>query len=297
VPVNDRIVMYTKLEPYRTYVITCKVPKGSVPAALYWDTEDPYHYVRTTPDMTDNAYDLLIVGGEDHKVGQSHDFEVRYQNLFNWTKERFPIVEKIEDKWSGQVIEPVDDLAYIGRNVSYYKNVYICTGDSGNGMTHGTIAAILIPDLILGVKNPWEKLYAPSRKPVHELAEFFKHNLNQQVYYKKWFTASDIQDIEDLKPCSGAVMRDGLTKVAVYRDHSGLLHTCSAVCPHLGGIVGWNDNEKTWDCPIHGSRFDPYGKVMNGPANCDLATQEPDQSKFATPQGPVDAVPLVEKRK
>jgi len=270
VPVNDRFVVYTKLEPYRTYVITAKIPKNAFPNALLWDTEDPYHYVRTT--SYDSQYDLLIVGGEDHKVGQSFDFEQRYQNLYNWTKERFPIEGGIVDKWSGQISEPIDDLAFIGRNPTDFPNVYIVTGDSGNGMTHGTLAGILLTDLICGRSNPWEKLYDPSRKTVREIGEFLKHNLNVGIQYKDWLSGGEVSDIEEIAPCHGAVVRQGLSKIAVYRDDKGKFHACSATCPHLGGVVRWNDSEKSWDCPAHGSRFDPFGNVVNGPANCGLST-------------------------
>ena len=140
-------------------------------------------------------------------------------------------------------------------------------------MTHGTIGGILIPDLILGIANPWEKLYEPSRKPIHdlhEIKEFAVENINTQFQYKDWVTPGEISDIEDLKPGCGGVMRSGLSKVAVYKDDKGAIHKCSAVCPHLGAIVHWNDSEKTWDCPAHGSRFDEFGHVVTGPANCDL---------------------------
>ncbi len=261
-PVNDRVKIHTKQAPYRTYVIAGRVPRGSVPKALYWDTADPYHYVRLQND-------LLIVGGEDHKTGQAADGELRFQALESWARERFPI-QDLAYRWSGQVMEPVDYLAFIGRNPGDEENIFIATGDSGHGMTHGTIAGMLLTDLIVGQENPWAKIYDPSRKPVKSLGAYTRENLNVAAQYRDLVTPGDQK--EDVPPAldSGYVVRRGSRKVAVYCDHEGQLHECSAVCPHLKCIVSWNPVEKTWDCPCHGSRFDAYGKVLNGPANTDL---------------------------
>jgi len=279
VPVNDRVTMYTKLEPYRTYVIAAKVPKGSVPRALYWDTLDPYHYVRIT-DGEDSSHDILIVGGEDHLSGQASDYDTRYSNLVTWTKERWPMMGEVVYRWSGHIIEPIDSLAFIGRNPGDFDNVYIVTGDSGNGMTHGTLGGgILIPDLIMGKPNRWEKLYDPSRKMTNEKMEFIKYNLDVVKQMKDWVTGGDVKDIEEIPCDSGAVMRSGLTKTAVYKDSEGRVFRCSAVCPHLGCIVRWNDSEKSFDCPCHGSRFDRYGGVLNGPSNKNLEPKETHQKE------------------
>jgi glycine/D-amino acid oxidase-like deaminating enzyme/nitrite reductase/ring-hydroxylating ferredoxin subunit len=265
-PINDRVAMHTKQAPYRTYVIAARIRHGSVPLALYWDTMDPYHYVRLQKEA--DAADLLIVGGEDHKTGQATNVEARFARLESWTRERFP-VDGIEYYWSGQVMEPVDSLAFIGRNPGN-KNVYIATGDSGHGMTHGTIAGLLLTDLICGRANAWADLYDPSRKPFHSLGEFAKENLNVAARYTDHLRRGEVRDEAAIPLDSGAVIRHGTKKVAVYCDETGQHHACSAVCPHLGCVVSWNGVEKTWDCPCHGSRFDPYGKVVNGPANEDL---------------------------
>lgn len=271
-PVNDRVAIHTKQRPYRTYVVGLAVPVGTVPKVLYWDTEDPYHYVRLEAAQpgTPGGRDILIVGGEDHETGQADDTEERFDRLEEWARKRYPMVAEVRYRWSGQVMEPVDLLAYIGRNPGDAENVYIATGDSGHGMTHGTIAGILLTDLIQGRPNAWEKLYSPSRQRPQAAGEYLSDNLNMAAQYTDWFTRGEAKSEEDIAPGSGAVVRRGLTKVAIYRDDTGDFHECSAVCPHLGGIVNWNDTEKTWDCPVHGSRFDRYGHVVNGPANSDL---------------------------
>src|SRR5437868_1573461 len=164
-PVTDRLLVSTREGKYRTYVIGAHVPRGSVTKALYWDTPDPYHYVRlqSAGGGGGDAYDLLIVGGEDERVGDHDDGDERFAELYRWTRRRFPMIGKIEFQWSGQIVEPTDSLAYIGRMPLDQPNVFIATGDSGHGMTHGTIAGILLTDLIQGRQNEWAGLYDPSR--------------------------------------------------------------------------------------------------------------------------------------
>jgi glycine/D-amino acid oxidase-like deaminating enzyme/nitrite reductase/ring-hydroxylating ferredoxin subunit len=273
-PVNDRVAIHTKQAPYRTYVVGARVPAGSVPRALLWDTPDPYHYVRL---QRAEGGDVLIVGGEDHKTGQAEDFEERFRRLEEWTRERFPAARKFEYRWSGQVMEPVDGLAYIGRNPLDSDNVYVATGDSGHGMTHGTIAGILLADLIQGRENEWAEIYDPSRvtKSVSSGKEFVRENLNVAAQYTDLLTPGEVGSVEEIRPGEGAVLRRGLSKVAAYRDEQGALHERSAVCTHLGCVVSWNNLEKTWDCPCHGSRFDARdGHVLNGPALNPLAAAE-----------------------
>jgi glycine/D-amino acid oxidase-like deaminating enzyme/nitrite reductase/ring-hydroxylating ferredoxin subunit len=270
-PMNDRVVMHTKQHPYRTYAIAARVPKGAVTRALYWDTADPYHYIRL---QEQSDYDLLIVGGEDHKTGQEDDPQERLRCLEEWTREHFPSVESIEYQWSGQVMEPVDGLGYAGRNPLDAENVYIITGDSGHGMTHSTLGARIITDLIQNRPNPWASLYDPGRVTVRpeSVKEYVRENISVAAEYTELLTGGDVSKPEEIAPGSGAVMRRGITKVAIYRDEAGNTHECSAICPHLGCVVHWNGLEKSWDCPCHGSRFDAFGQLMNGPANSNLAS-------------------------
>lgn len=271
-PVNDIVTIHAKQAPYTTYVIGARIPRGSVPRALYWDTANPYHYVRVQRVSGAGAddHEVLLVGGEDHKSGQADDVERRHSRLEQWARERFPI-EGIEYRWSGQVMEPVDGVAFIGRNPGDPRNVFVATGDSGMGMTHGTIAGILITDLIMGRDCPWAPLYEPSRKTAGAFLEFAKETANVAAQYlEDYFTGGTVGSPEEISPGEGAVIRRGIAKLAVYRDERGTLHERSAVCPHLGCVVRWNRLEKGWDCPCHGSKFDRYGRVINGPANRDL---------------------------
>jgi glycine/D-amino acid oxidase-like deaminating enzyme/nitrite reductase/ring-hydroxylating ferredoxin subunit len=271
-PINDIIKIHTKQAPYTTYVIGARIPPDSVKRALYWDTLDPYHYVRIQSVSGENGdYDLLIVGGEDHKTGQANDGAQRHSQLEVWAKERFPMIESIEFQWSGQVMEPADAVAFIGRNPADSPNVYIATGDSGMGMTHGTIAGILITDLIMERESPWAPLYDPSRKTLRAFTEYAKEGLNVAAQYAEgYLTGGEVDSPEEIPIEEGAIIQRGKRKVAVYRDEKRKLHEHSAVCEHLGCIVSWNSLEKTWDCPCHGSRYDKYGHIVNGPARDDL---------------------------
>ena len=273
-PINDRVAIHTKQAPYMTYVIGGRIPSGSVPKLLAWDTGDPYYYIRTHDDV-------LIVGGEDHKTGQASDTPERYQRLEAWARARFPMMGELLFHWAGQIMETQDYLAFIGRNPMDHDNIYVVTGDSGMGLTHGTIAGMLLSDLILGRTNPWEKLYDPSRVRIRAASEFARENSNVAFQYTDWLTGGDVKSADEVAPGSGAIMRRGLEKIAVYRDAQGQVHECHAKCPHLGCVVHWNPAETTWDCPCHGSRFDAYGKVINGPANRDLAPAEPSREQRA----------------
>ncbi len=268
IPVTNRFALHLKQAPYTTYAIGLPIAHGSVPAALYWDDGDPYHYVRIQPG--ENGKDLLIVGGEDHRTGQSRDGRGRHHDrLEAWTRARFRVVGPVEYRWGGQVVETPDGLAHIGRNPGA-DNVYIATGDSGMGLTHGTLAGILLTDLICGRRNRWEAAYDPSRRHVRSLVEFLPETLKSTLPMADWLTPGEGTKEEVVGLGSGAILRRGLSKVAVYRDELGALHEFSATCPHLGCIVRWNEPLKTFDCPCHGSRFDCMGRAISGPANEDL---------------------------
>ena len=270
-PISETYGLYTANIAYRTYVIAARIPSGAVRPALFWDTPDPYHYVRL---QRSTGHDLLLVGGEDHKTGQAEDFDERFERLAAWAQERFSQIESVDYRWSGQVMEPVDGLAFIGKHPVGQQNVYIASGDSGHGMTHGTIAGMLLRDLILDRKNEWARLYDPSRITLRAFSELIRENVNVGAQLTDWLKDPDVASMDQIAPGQGATIQRGWMKLAVYRDHEGAYHQCSAVCPHFGCIVSWNSTEKSWDCPCHGSRFDPYGQVVSGPASTNLDSPE-----------------------
>lgn len=278
VPFIDRFAIHTKQAPYYTYAVGLRAPHDSITRALYWDTHDPYHYVRLQRTTNaalggdnDDPIDILIVGGEDHKTAHSADPEERYRSLEDWARRHFRSAATVEYRWSGQVMETQDGLGFIGRNPMDADHIYVATGDSGMGMTHGTIAGMLLTDLIQGRPNPWADLYDPSRIRMKAAKDFIKENLDVAAQFTSYLTPGEVASVDEIVPNTGAVVRDGLRKVAVFRDEAGELHRYSAICPHLGCIVGWNKAESTWDCPCHGSRFDARGRVLNGPAAQDLS--------------------------
>ena len=288
-PIVDKISkIYDKQQAYRTYVIGARIKKDKIPKALYWDTGDqntenivaPYHYVRiqTMPvnEYKNDNYDLLIIGGEDHLIGDisdDYDMQQRYIRLESWARDRFPI-EDIKFQWSGQILEPKDGIAFIGYNPGNKENnVFIATGDSGNGITHGTIAGNIITDLILGKNNPWISLYNPSRISKERPDNLYSKRTNKENKNNQKLSSNKDnndktkkQSIQDLYIDQGIVLEE--KKLAVYKDSNNKLHAYSSVCTHLGCNVVWNKLEKSFDCPCHGSRFSALtGNTINGPAN------------------------------
>ena len=173
---------------------------------------------------------------------------------------------------SGQIIETVDDLPLIGLNVAA-RHVYLGTGFSRNGMTFGTLAALILSDLALRSANGYAELYDPSRiKPLRQAKDYLKENVEFPLHLvEDRMRRADVSRACEIMPGEGKTLQIGVRKVAVFRDTLGKLHSLSPVSAHLGCIVQWNTAEKSWDCPCHGARFDLAGKVLNGPATKNLA--------------------------
>ena len=260
----QKLSVVAELDYNRTYAIAIRVPKGSVEDCLLYDTAEAYKYVRLTP--CDEKDDYMIVGGCDHEVGRANS-EGRFEELEAWVRERFTKAGAVDYKWSGQINEPIDFMAFIGKNQGC-QNTYIATGDSGNGLTHGVIAGRLIADEIEGKENPWSKLYSPKRigTIAKSLPALAGNVIAINSQYKR-LAQSDISDIEDLAPGQGGVLNPALSKpVAIYKAEDGTVTKMSALCPHMKGVVCWNPTEKSFDCPVHGSRFAKDGTCLNGPA-------------------------------
>jgi len=176
---------------------------------------------------------------------------------------------RITHHWSGQVVETSDGLPYIGPNED---DQFIATGYCGNGYTFGVTAAIMARDWTIGVKNPWATLFSPNRKAIRGAWDYLRENKDYPYYLvQDRFRSPEGSSVRTVKAGEGKVLRLGRKKIAVYRDTRGGLKKMSAVCTHMGCLVRWNQAEKTWDCPCHGSRFDPKGKVLSGPAETSLA--------------------------
>jgi glycine/D-amino acid oxidase-like deaminating enzyme/nitrite reductase/ring-hydroxylating ferredoxin subunit len=261
VPLN-RLLLQTKVAHYRSYVVAGQT-EARVPDGLYWDNEDPYHYIRLQETSTGT---LVIVGGEDHKVGQEDDTEKAFAALRDYAHDRLKL-RSIAYRWSAQVAEPVDGLPYLGRNSSS-SHVYVGTGYSGTGMTFGTLAATIASDLILGRDNPHASLFDATRvKPLAGAKEFVRENVDFPAHLVgDRLKSAEGDSYRDVARGEGKILEVEGKKRAVFRDDDGIVHALDPVCTHMGCLVAFNTAEKSWDCPCHGSRFGTDGKVINGPA-------------------------------
>jgi glycine/D-amino acid oxidase-like deaminating enzyme/nitrite reductase/ring-hydroxylating ferredoxin subunit len=262
---TNATLLQTKLALYSSYVVAGRVPCGRIPDALFWDTSDPYHYLRINPGET---HDVVIYGGEDHKTGQVSDTSACYERLTEGLQALVPGIE-ITHRWSGQVIETPDGLPYIGPTADHQ---YAATGFSGNGMTFGTLAAIMMSDAILGRRNPWVDLFAIDRAALrHGLWDYLKENADYPYYQlRDRFAGVEGRSLRAVRRGQGKIIDWNGKTVAAYRDEHGATTIRSATCTHMGCLVAWNGAERTWDCPCHGSRFKPNGDVISGPAETPL---------------------------
>lgn len=259
--ITSATMFQTKISLYSSYVLGAHIASGALPMAMFFDTKDPYDYMRV--DRHDE-FDYLIFGGEDQKTGTGTDPEQCYANLLVRLRRIFPDA-KIAHRWSGQVIETNDGLPFIGENA---ERQFIATGYSGNGMTFGTVAAMMARDWATGAKNPWTDLFSPERKiKPGSVWDYLRENKDYPYYWlKDRLGRAEADSVRELECNHGMIVKSKHGKVAAYRDSLGKVHKRSAVCPHMGCIVRWNDAERTWDCPCHGSRFQPTGEVIAGPA-------------------------------
>jgi glycine/D-amino acid oxidase-like deaminating enzyme/nitrite reductase/ring-hydroxylating ferredoxin subunit len=257
-PILIAVGVHEKQTPYRSYVLTATIPSGDAEDALIWDTLDPYHYVRLQPGA--EGTDLLILGGEDHKSGTTNDMEKRFARIEQWGLKHFPSLGDVVHRWSGQVLEPRDCLAYIGRKPAS-KHIYFSTGDSGDGLTHAVVASMVLRDLIIKGESPWADLYSPARRPAKAPAKFHRDRAEAKAAKPR-----KLLDADKLRPGQGAIVHKNRQDIATFRDELGRLHQSSAKCTHAGCTVQWNGFERCWDCPCHGSQFAADGTAINAPA-------------------------------
>jgi glycine/D-amino acid oxidase-like deaminating enzyme/nitrite reductase/ring-hydroxylating ferredoxin subunit len=256
-------LLQTKLVAYSTYAVEARILSIRLPELIWWDTGDPYLYLRLDRHKD---YDVMIIGGEDHKTGQKTDTQECFRRLERKVRSIVPDAV-VERRWSGQVIESVDGLPYIGEAGD---GQFLATGFAGNGMTFGTLAGMMACDAATGAENPWKDLFSIERKVLGATWNFLCENSDYPIYLAKGHLAGTETYIADLKCGEGRIVRANGRKAAVYCDQEQGLHVLSAVCPHLGCVVVWNQAEGTWDCPCHGSRFQATGEVINGPAETGL---------------------------
>jgi glycine/D-amino acid oxidase-like deaminating enzyme/nitrite reductase/ring-hydroxylating ferredoxin subunit len=253
--------------PYRSYVVAVTLQHNNYPQDLYYDMQEPYHYIRAHEIEGKN---YLIIGGEDHKTGHD-DPLTAFNRLEAFARENFEVTS-IDYRWSSQYYVPVDGLPYIGQLPGGDDRTFVATGFNGNGMILGSLSAVIITDLILGKKNEFEKLLSPSRlKPVSGFAEFVKENADVAYHFiADRFSNEVIRSTNELRADEGRIVSFEGKKLALHKNVDGKITALNPVCTHAGCIVNWNPEEKSWDCPCHGGRFSTEGKVLTGPARDDL---------------------------
>ncbi|HAR37560.1 MAG TPA: hypothetical protein DCS09_02680 [Porphyromonadaceae bacterium] len=259
-----RNIMHFRNAPYRSYVMACKLKNGNYPEALGYDLSKPYHYYGS---HTLDGEQFIIAGGEDHKTGDVDHTSESFERLGNYLRQHFDI-EEVSYKWSSQFYESADGLPYIGQLPGSPDHVYCATGYNGDGMILGTLAAKVLSDIISTGSSIYENLFLPARvKPVAELGNIIKETGNVIKHFVvDKFAAEKIVGLAQLANGQGKVVSYEGNKLAVYKDEQGRSHMLKSDCTHLYCTVKWNEEEKSWDCPCHGSRFGKDGRVLNGPA-------------------------------
>ncbi|NUT44089.1 MAG: FAD-dependent oxidoreductase [Thermoactinospora sp.] len=270
-PVFDRALLFARLEPRRELVVAGPIPAGSDPGGMFLTVEDDTRSVRTAPYRDSERF--LIVTGERHEPG-SRDAHERHRRLRAWAQDRFPGLH-VTHAWSAQDNQSTDRMPYIGRFHVGSEHVYVATGFNGWGMSTGVLSGRLLAAELTGHDSPYRDLYDPRRlHPLREAASMAKLQLKVARHFVGDRLRTHADDVDDIGPDSGAVVRVGGERRAVYRDPSGQLHQLSALCTHLGCVVAFDENEKAWECPCHGSRFGTDGQVLNGPATSPLPRRD-----------------------
>ncbi|HEY6644840.1 FAD-dependent oxidoreductase [Povalibacter sp.] len=254
----------TKLSLYTSYVLGARLPAGTLPEALFWDTQDPYEYLRVeaAPD-----HQWVIFGGSDVKTGQESDTNDVFLRLQARLQTILPRAV-VERRWMGQVVETDDGLPFMGENDD---REFIATGFCGNGFTFGTLAAMMARDRFLGRENAWQSLFETSRPPFHGGTwRYLRENADFPYYFIRDRLQRVTEELDDVPKGEGRIVNHAGRKVAAYRDAHGAVTLLSNQCTHLRCLVHWNRADSTWDCPCHGSRFRPTGEVLSGPAESPL---------------------------
>jgi len=266
IPIADRGLFFARCHAHRSYLIALALD-GELPEGTFISADEPLRSIM--PHRTGDL-DLLLVGGEGHRASDTADAGKRYRRLEAWARERFPVAS-LEYRWSTQDGLPIDGVPYIGRMSPFSRHVYVATGFRKWGLTNGTVAGMILADEILGEPNPWSSTFNSNRlKPLAGGRRFVTENLRAGVRLVRDRLAPRASALPELRPGEGTVLDLNGEKVAARKDERGDVHMVSAVCTHLGCIVEWNGVDQTWDCPCHGSRFDPSGGVIQGPATDDL---------------------------
>lgn len=276
-PFGDRSLYALRLRPYRSYLLAARL-HGPAPQGMYINVQRT-HSLRA---HSGDSGDFVLIVGEGHPVGEGGNTRDRYRRLERWAREVLPVAS-IDYHWSTHDHRTIDHLPYIGRFAPLSKHVYVATGFGGWGMSNGTVAGMLLRDLITGVDNPWAELYDPNRLNLAGVREFA--GLTRTIA-THWVGDRLRRLAAEVAPGEGKVVATAQGKLAVYREEDGELHAFSPTCTHMGCVLQWNGAEKSWDCPCHGSRFSAVdGRVLHGPAITALARHHLDADESSRQVG------------
>jgi Rieske Fe-S protein len=276
-PIVDHQLYFARAEPHRSYVLALTA-EGPLPTGMYLSIDSPTRSVRTAPGPRG---EYLLVGGNGHKTGHKHPTMQHVTDLLAWAGQHFD-AGAVAHRWSAQDYSTVDALPYVGPAQATGDRILTATGFDKWGMTNGTAAAMLLADLCTGVDNPWADLYAPNRRPPLAAAlPLAKHNIDAAVRMVTDWVQPKPSEPPRLEEGEGTLVRCGIRPCGVSRS-AGTVRQVSAVCTHLGGVVQWNDAERSWDCPLHGSRFAPDGSVLQAPATRSLAPTKQEKRPTRT---------------
>ncbi|MEJ7625315.1 MAG: FAD-dependent oxidoreductase [Ferruginibacter sp.] len=261
-------ILHFRNPPYRSYAMALILKDGKYPQALGYDMCDPYHYYRS---QVIDGQEYLIAGGEDHKTGHDENTEHCFRNLESYVRKYFD-VESVAFKWSSQYYIPADGLPYIGHLPGNRENIYCATGFNGNGMILGTLSGNILSDLITNGKSKYKNLFDPARvKPVAGFVNFVKEAADVVTHFiGDKIKTEKISSLSELAAGEAKVVKYEGHTLALYKDEQHNIHAVNSACTHIKCTVAWNNAEKSWDCPCHGSRFSFDGKVLTGPARKDL---------------------------
>jgi glycine/D-amino acid oxidase-like deaminating enzyme/nitrite reductase/ring-hydroxylating ferredoxin subunit len=262
-PFLNRGLFSLRCHAHRSYLIAAGMSADELPGGTFISADEPLHSVMPYHSA---GRSLLLVGGEGHRAGEATHTAERYDRLEGWARERFPL-SSLEYRWSTQDAVPIDGVPYIGRLTPLSRNIYVATGFRKWGLSNGTVAGSILADRLLGRPNGWASVFDSNRvKPLAGARRFVTENARVGARYLRGRLAARRSALPELTRGEGRILELAGEKTAAYKDERGEVHAVSAVCTHLGCIVEWNGGERTWDCPCHGSRFDPEGKVLQGPA-------------------------------
>ncbi len=261
-------LLHFRCAPYRSYAVAVELASSEYPDALIYDMKDPYHYYRS---QVIDGRKWLIVGGEDHKTGHKENTDECFDRVIAHARQIFSIAS-IGPKWSSQYFENTDGLPYIGTLPGNADNVMVATGFGGNGITLGTLAAMVLSDRIVKGGSDLDELFSPGRlSPIAGFSDFVKENADVIGHMiSKPFLADKIEGLGEMKNNEGRLVKYDGDQLALYKDETGKVHALDPTCPHAKCTVKWNNAERSWDCPCHGSRFSVDGELLTGPSTHDL---------------------------